>query len=480
MQSHYQGTMNQAKSNRFQKVAQTSLILAVVVMFLTSIARWGGNVASGPNLWLGLGLVIGLFIGYATLIWWLFVSPLPAGTQVIQQSSRSPEIRQLTGLLVVLSGTYSLVGGVWDQGWHQLYGGFGDDFLWPPHFMLYASFGLIFLFAGLAIWVIFKGRGGLRSRFRAEPLLGFLGVVATFILVSIPSDILWHKLYGVDITGWSLPHVLLGFCFSMIMIAAIFLQRSLLPERTLLGWQGLRNLHFQEFLMILSISIGISGLVMVFAVDWDTIDRIVLVPSNAYEAAFWSRPIWLYTAIMAMLALFAGKFTLSIVRFAGSASLMCLLVIGFRWAAVTILESTYPATHLLITHHWLLLAPCLVLDILYSRTNGTAKIRYQWLIESSLAVLAFLLAGFPLIQATMIYPIISSQVIPSMVLTGLLFGAAGAWAGLRLGEWGRTFSHTYRTENIAVRSWVNWVALGALLVSAIVSVTYMLTAQPPL
>jgi hypothetical protein len=139
-----------------------------------------------------------------------------------------------------VSGLLFITGGLWDEIWHRLYGVSEvlNDFLWPPHKMLYGSMGinaaivLVALFAGL------RGRGSLLQRLRAEPLIALIGVASAYMMFSAPSDAIWHQIYGLDITAWSLPHILLVGGVALIMITATVIQVSLLPPPI---WQSLRG-----------------------------------------------------------------------------------------------------------------------------------------------------------------------------------------------------------------------------------------------
>jgi len=102
----------------------------------------------------------------------------------------------------------------WDIRWHLLIG--RDSFWIPPHVMTYAavtaaaciSFGVLLL----ETWA---ARGGARG----PDTLAVAGLVGTrgfhlawwgmaLVLVAAPIDDLWHRLFGIDVTLWSPPHLL--------------------------------------------------------------------------------------------------------------------------------------------------------------------------------------------------------------------------------------------------------------------------------
>ena len=53
--------------------------------------------------------------------------------------------------------------------------------------------------------VALGGRGGLRERFRREPLLAALGLLSGYGFAFIPVDVVWHAVVGPDLTAESPP-----------------------------------------------------------------------------------------------------------------------------------------------------------------------------------------------------------------------------------------------------------------------------------
>ncbi|HEV8474933.1 MAG TPA: hypothetical protein VGR82_19325 [Methylomirabilota bacterium] len=102
----------------------------------------------------------------------------------------------------------------WDIRWHLLIG--RDSFWIPPHVLTYASVGLATIVAlgvvALETWAARRGAG-------APGTIRLWGLVATpgfhlswlgtaLMLLAAPIDDLWHRLFGIDVTLWSPPHLL--------------------------------------------------------------------------------------------------------------------------------------------------------------------------------------------------------------------------------------------------------------------------------
>lgn len=113
----------------------------------------------------------------------------------------------------------------WDIRWHLTIG--RDSFWIPPHVMTYSGVTVIVLVSfGVLAWTTVRARGG-----RREPGMvrvnGFTGTpgyhlaawgIALTVLAA-PVDDLWHRLFGLDVTLWSPPH-LLGLLGAIVNAAA--------------------------------------------------------------------------------------------------------------------------------------------------------------------------------------------------------------------------------------------------------------------
>ncbi len=99
----------------------------------------------------------------------------------------------------------------WDIQWHVLIG--RDTFWIAPHVMTYAGVTLAVLGSfGVLAWDTRRGRA-------PTPSLRIAGLVGTrgfhlaawgigLTVLAAPIDDLWHRLFGIDVTLWSPPHLL--------------------------------------------------------------------------------------------------------------------------------------------------------------------------------------------------------------------------------------------------------------------------------
>jgi hypothetical protein len=115
-------------------------------------------------------------------------------------------------VLVLLGGS---AGVTWDRVWHATEP--FDGFWSPPHVVVYVTVALASFMAmallfrdryrrafgqGFSVGVLpFRVPGGLFILLAALGLLGFAGAVL---------DNLWHSAFGLNETGWSFPHAMLG------------------------------------------------------------------------------------------------------------------------------------------------------------------------------------------------------------------------------------------------------------------------------
>jgi hypothetical protein len=119
----------------------------------------------------------------------------------------------------------------WDIQWHVLIG--RDSFWIPPHVMTYAGVTLAVLVSfGVLAWETLVGAD--RANLKILGLSGTRGFhlaawgIALTVLAA-PIDDLWHRLFGLDVTLWSPPH-LLGIVGAVInSLACLVIAREVYP-----------------------------------------------------------------------------------------------------------------------------------------------------------------------------------------------------------------------------------------------------------
>lgn len=178
-----------------------------------------------------------------------------AGTTALAESLASPvvetaplAVRRLVLWAVIAAKILALWGLQWDIRWHIR---IGRDSAWiPPHLMMYSGVALIVLLCfGMLAWDTWRHRsgrtaeGGAVAAGGAMAVMGFVstpgfhlaawGIALT--VLAAPIDDLWHRIFGIDVTLWSPPH-LLGLSGSFINTAAcLMIAREIYPRRAAMG-----------------------------------------------------------------------------------------------------------------------------------------------------------------------------------------------------------------------------------------------------
>jgi len=133
-------------------------------------------------------------------------SDLPFGA--VRVPAEALELKRAALWALLASKIVAGWGVQWDIQWHVLIG--RDSFWIPPHLITYAGVtAAVFLSFGVLFWETWRGTGGVR-------VLGLCGsrgfqLAAWGISVTIiaaPIDDLWHRLFGIDVTLWSPPHLM--------------------------------------------------------------------------------------------------------------------------------------------------------------------------------------------------------------------------------------------------------------------------------
>lgn len=457
---------------RYWPVVRLLLVIGGILTVLISLVRWGGTARPGPLFVVGVIVLTGLILTFGLIIAWIFSGPPPAARSLTADRA---DLRAVVAVLTAISSGCFVVGGIWDEVWHRRYGGFGDDFFWPPHLTIYISIGLFMLFAVLGLRMALRGAGSLRDRFRAESQLGLIGITSIFLMVSLPSDLIWHQIYGRDVTAWSLPHIVAACGGMFVTLGGASLGLSLLPR--LEQWRGLGNLRLFEVLALLLIAMTTITTMQVGTTEWEGF-KPLLNSGDVFKDALWQRPQWLYPVVVITIAIFFSNLALHLLRRIGVATAIIVFVIGFRFACLIVLGDNTSRFGLGYTSHLLMIAPALVLDGWYALNRHRADTLWTLTIGNVLACLAFLGVALPAIDLMLIYPPINGYTVPRMVGMGLIMALSAGWLGARFGGWLCSLDRS--PVRLQPRPRALAVAFSGGSVAVLVIIVMLLTAQAPL
>ncbi|MBI4637384.1 MAG: hypothetical protein HY727_13635 [Candidatus Rokubacteria bacterium] len=141
----------------------------------------------------------------------------------------------LWGLLATkLVGSWGLA---WDIQWHLTIG--RDTFWIQPHVMIYASVTVVLLLSWgtLLLSTVRLARSGGAPPAGTVAILGLAGsrglhLVAwgvALVVLAAPIDDLWHRLFGLDVTLWSPPHLLGLFGSAVNTVGCLVLATEVYP-----------------------------------------------------------------------------------------------------------------------------------------------------------------------------------------------------------------------------------------------------------
>ena len=129
----------------------------------------------------------------------------------------------------------------WDIQWHMTIG--RDSFWIAPHVMMYVSVAvaLVVGFAILGLTTADPSAG--RSRAGRVRVLGLCGSPgfhlaawgAATVVLAAPVDDLWHRLFGIDVTLWSPPHLLGLFGSAVNALGCLVIAREVYEGRSRTG-----------------------------------------------------------------------------------------------------------------------------------------------------------------------------------------------------------------------------------------------------
>jgi hypothetical protein len=450
---------------------------------LILLAYWGGfpQDVSPAMLALGMGLLIGVLLVFGFLIYWFYITPLSEREQRGIVANRSALTREIIGTGSTIMAVLIVIGLFWDELWHRLYGvgAVVDDFWWRPHILIYASMAINSLFAlgGMGI-IMWRGRGTLRQRFRAEPLLGLMTLVAGFQVVTAPLDPMWHQVFGLDITAWSLPHLFLWIGLFSVMVVGSSIQLSLVAVRE---WRGLGGLKLHELIAAVLLAMGVVLTLQFGTTEWENIGPGAVIRNSP----FFQRPEWLYLIVSMSISAFIGMLGLYLFKRVGVTTLIFVLALGIRLLLLAGFNAAAPPTNLSFRGNLFLIAPAIALDLWYAYRlrRNRVQVRNTWFIGSLAMATAMLVVGIPLIPQVMYYPRLSPATLPGMIVFTPIVALLAGWAGSRLGNWLQAHGQTVTQTEAAAQPGIDrilWLGAGALVAVLAFVAVFITTATPPL
>src|SRR5437867_11903701 len=149
-----------------------------------------------------------------------------------RHTTEAQTVRRAALWALLFSKIFTGWGVQWDIQWHVLIG--RDSFWIPPHLMTYAGVsGAVILSFGVLFFETWRGTGAVRilgvSGSRGFHLAAW-GMAVT--VLAAPIDDLWHRLFGIDVTLWSPPHLLGLLGVTINTLACALIAREAYPAKS--------------------------------------------------------------------------------------------------------------------------------------------------------------------------------------------------------------------------------------------------------
>ncbi len=286
--------------------------------------------ANNPLFWESLSFSTAAAAIVTVSIWWFYLSPLSARPLTPERPSQ--RLAGWLGVLLGLSAVEFVAGALWDASKHILTGivPAGADFLWPPHLLIYGSFLISLIIAIIAVAIVAwpgwrAGERDPRLWIRRNPYLGLVALASLYSLLSIPGDALWHALYGIDLTAWSPPHLIIGFMMCAVTISAVGVLVQARPA------QGRWNSIDLAIPVLLGLMLNVAAIVG--HIEWE-------IWGGSYPILVRTNPIWVYPLVGGVLAAVTLTLARRLSRFPFSATLATLAFFGLRLAVMLGLRLT--------------------------------------------------------------------------------------------------------------------------------------------
>lgn len=424
-------TLRSKRSRRRRPTRRWPTLAAMIgggIGALVALTWWGDPSRSGSLFWESAGLSLALLGSLALLLWWLFLSPLPAGVAVVARPNAA--VRQVTALLATVSGALFVGGATWSQMWgtpHQAETAGAETWSQPELLLLGSS--LVAALAALTAFIfVARQSSGLRQRFRADPLAGGLGIVAAYAALTMLAGLLWPQDDSMTDTARRLPHLLAALNVALLMLTAAAVQGSLLPWRA--TWTP-RRLGLKEIHVVVQLAIVAAILLPAFGVEDGVLAVGGALPaeSGPLGRAFPARPATLYPALVLTIGLFVGNVALQLLRRPGAALLVMLAVLCYRALMLTVSPAGSSGSGSPAAAEFLLLVPAAGLDLIYYFRQQAADDRQTWLLANLTSITLLLTLGLVLLPRLLPDLPFTGQTISWAVVVGVPVGLWAGWVG---------------------------------------------------
>ncbi len=294
--------------------------------------------ATSPLFWESLAFSTAAAAIVTASVWWFYLSPLRAGPAAARSAAAvsrpSPRLAGWLAALLGLSAVEFVAGALWDASKHIQTGivPAGADFLWPPHLLIYGAFLISLIIAIIAVAIVAwpgwrAGERDPRRWIRRNPYLGLVALASLYSLLSIPGDALWHALYGIDLTAWSPPHLIIGFMMCAVTISAVGVLAQSEARPVQAPWGG----YDLAIPVLLGLMLNVAAIVGY--IEWE-------IWGGDYPTLVRTNPIWVYPMVAGALAAVIVVLARRLSRFPFAATLAALAFFGLRLAVMLGLNLT--------------------------------------------------------------------------------------------------------------------------------------------
>jgi hypothetical protein len=204
----------------------------------------------------------------------------------------------------ILAALLYAIGGPWDQMIHVRQ---GHTLLATPHLIIGGGLSL-YIFSGILALFILRDP---RISYGERNALKLIMLGAAALPIGLIIDELWHKIFGVDMTAWSPPHVAIFFGMVSALLGLALLEANRKERSGWFSWSSMRLIFFFA---------SIFFVVLFFFIDFD-------VPGMAYITQ--TRPEFSYVGALTGVLTFLFLLTLASTRRPGAATLATLVAWGY-------------------------------------------------------------------------------------------------------------------------------------------------------